>query len=547
MSIIKDPKKIPIQHEDTLITISSIKDTFHGNTFRSWFRRIRGSINTYGVSSNPTLKKKEGNNHGRKNTGNQSSASFSNAQCANRNVSSHYKMFVDSQVGQKIIYASLYVLTSWAMIAAYHFPHSSVQQPIFFMLALALTILSSLVTIKMLIFLAVAPWHTLLSTLRAKKYDDAYNPFVSVIIPAYHEEKGIVATIKTILASTYRNIEIIIINDGSTLDNSDTAIKNFIKKYYAAMVGATNVVPIIYDYQANAGKAAALNNGIKRSHGEIIICIDADCAMDRDCIRAFVQVLQDDTIQAACGNVKVGNMNSVLSTVQLFEYAASFYARQTDSLLGTLYVISGAAGAYRREVFDNIGLYGTRLRGGGEDVDMSIRVQQAGLKIAYAANAVVYTEVPTLIKYLMKQRKRWTFSRFMAFKRYRSMIFSRKKEHNKILTWIVIPLIIFNDTFYTVKMVLKIGLYLFAIVTGSYQVLAVLILLSMVITAIPLLQDRQYRQYILLTPLSWLLSFYLGYVEVVASVTSVYKILRGQEVTTWGKQQRQGVITIKRH
>ena len=91
---------------------------------------------------------------------------------------------------------------------------------------------------------------------------------------------------------------------------------------------------------------------------------------------------------ACCGNVKVGNPGSVLALIQLFEYAASFYARQADALLNTLYVISGAAGAYRRSVLNEIGTYGTALRGGGEDVDLSIRVQKAGYRIAYCSDAL---------------------------------------------------------------------------------------------------------------------------------------------------------------
>ena len=224
---------------------------------------------------------------------------------------------------------------------------------------------------------------------------------------------------------------------------------------------------------------------------------------------------------ACCGNIKVGNPGSVLALIQLYEYAASFYARQADALLNTLYVISGAAGAYRRSVLGEIGTYGTDLRGGGEDVDLSIRVQKAGYRIAYCADAVVYTEVPTTFKSLLKQRKRWTYSRFMTFKRYNAMLFSRRKEHNKILTWLVMPLIIFNDWLYMIKMLIKIGLYVIAIMTGSYQVLAMLVLLSMVITVLPLFQDRAYRVYILLAPLSWLLSFVSAYIEMIASASAI--------------------------
>lgn len=441
-------------------------------------------------------------------------------------------------------YILLYIVTVLSLVAAWTFPHPAVwQTSLFAVLSITLTLFSSPVSVKMLLFLMIAPWYKLWLTLHTNKqtYNASFQPLVSVLIPGWNEEIGLVPTIKTVLASTYRNVEIIVINDGST-DNSDTVIKQFLAKYATAMNSIPSAIPILYHYKKNEGKAVALNAGIALSHGDIIMCIDADCVLDKDCIGAFVEAMRDDNVMAVCGNVKVGNPGTMLSIIQLFEYAASFYARQADALLGTLYVISGAAGAYRRSVFDTVGTYGTNLRGGGEDVDLSIRVQQAGFRIAYAQDAIVYTEVPTTMHSLIKQRKRWTFSRFMTFKRYKSLIFSTKKEHNKVLTCVVIPLIIFNDWLYIIKMMLKISLYTAAVATGSFQVLAMLVLLSMILTAVPLFQDKSFRVYILLSPISWLLSFISTYIEMYASASAIRSMLSNREVV-WGAQQRQGAIT----
>ncbi len=466
------------------------------------------------------------------------------AQHRHINVLSIGKSLVNAQARTVVVYLVLYAVTVFSLVEAFSFSHPAAwQTSIFLILSVILTFVSSPVSIKMLLFLMIAPWHVLFFALRSHKHlKESFSPLVSIIIPAYHEELGIVPTIKTVLNSAYRNIEIIVINDGSTSDNSDGVIKAFLEKYRVSMYGAPSAIPITYYYQKNAGKATALNTGIGLSHGEIIVCIDADCVLDKDCIGAFVEVMRDDTVMACCGNIKVGNPGSVLGLIQLYEYAASFYARQADALLNTLYVISGAAGAYRRSIFDEVGMYGTELRGGGEDVDLSIRVQQAGYRIEYCPDAIVYTEVPDTLSGLAKQRKRWTFSRFMTFKRYRSMIFSHERKHNKILTWIVMPLIIFNDWLYIAKMLLKIGLYIAAVVTGSYQVLVMLILLSMIITAIPLFQDKSYRVYLLLTPLSWLLSFVSAGIEMYASANAIRNLL-GNKQATWHPQQRKGVIS----
>ena len=518
----------------------------------TWDGRNSSVFNDTRLSSNAPLFEQETSQHRREDHTHQGS------QATGLHINAHNGYIHVPGVGQGVnkqaqaltplfSYLLLYVITSLSLFLALIFPHPAAwKTSIFAILSTVLFLFSSPVTIKMLFFLMIAPWHTLWLMIieRKRSHTTLFKPLVSVLIPAWNEELGLISTIKTVLASTYRNFEIIVVNDGST-DNSDTAMKQFLAKYEAAMNGVSGAIPIVYHYQQNAGKATALNTGISLSHGEIMICIDADCVLDKDCISTFVNAMRDPSVMACCGNVKVGNPGSVLSLIQLFEYAASFYARQADALLGTLYVISGAAGAYRRTIFDKVGTYGTALRGGGEDVDLSIRVQQAGYKIAYAQNAIVYTEVPITFRALLKQRKRWTFSRFVTFKRYKSMVFSLDSKHNKVLTWLVMPLIIFNDWLYIVKMILKFGLYVIAIATGSYQVLTMLILLSMVITAIPLFQDKSYRMYLFLTPLSWLLSFISAYVEMYASASSIRSLLSNREVT-WGEQQRRGAVNLDR-
>ena len=395
----------------------------------------------------------------------------------------------------------------------------------------------------MLVFLLIAPWHELFMIHRKQhqQHNPSFEPLVSVLIPAWNEEVGLVATVKTILASSYRAIEIVVVNDGST-DTSDALMRRFVEHYNWTMRDVPTAPSILYHYQQNAGKAIALNTAIALSHGEIVMSIDADCVLDKDCIASVVDAMRDPEVMAACGNVKVGNPGHVLGAIQLLEYAASFYARQADALLGTLYVISGAAGAFRRSVFAIVGTYGTSLRGGGEDVDLSIRIQQAGLKIAYVPGAVVYTEVPTTVQGLIKQRKRWTFSRFMTFRTYKSLIFSTKKEHNKLLTCLVIPLILLNDWSYIFKMILKVGLYIVAVATGTYQVFAMLIILSMIIAGLPLLKEREYRRYLLLTPIAWILSLLPAFIELYAITDAIHTMIRGRDVQ-WQSWQRKGALT----
>ena len=114
---------------------------------------------------------------------------------------------------------------------------------------------------------------------------------------------GIINTIESILNSTYRKVEIIVVNDGST-DDSDERMRAFVAKHEKSI---NKDIKIKYVYQSNTGKGGALNHAISLAKGEIILSIDADCAIDKKAIAQFVKVFKDPEVSAAVGNVKIGN------------------------------------------------------------------------------------------------------------------------------------------------------------------------------------------------------------------------------------------------
>lgn len=121
---------------------------------------------------------------------------------------------------------------------------------------------------------------------------------------------------------------------------------------------------------------------------------------------------------AAAGNIKVGNTRTALGIMQALEHARGFQVKKAESLLGSVSVIGGAATAFRREVFEWIGGYqaGTLT----EDLDLTLRIQEAGMRIVYAPEAIVHTEGPTTLKGLIKQRLRWKRGRLEAFALHRA-------------------------------------------------------------------------------------------------------------------------------
>ena len=93
---------------------------------------------------------------------------------------------------------------------------------------------------------------------------DNPHPLVSIVVPAYNEEKVIANCVNSILTSGYRHYEIILVNDGS----SDGTHKEMLKFKDLPQVKVLT--------QRNAGKAAALNNGFRSSKGEVLFFVDAD-------------------------------------------------------------------------------------------------------------------------------------------------------------------------------------------------------------------------------------------------------------------------------
>jgi len=118
----------------------------------------------------------------------------------------------------------------------------------------------------------------------------------------------------------------------------------------------------------------------------------------------FVKYFELPNVMAAVGNVKIGNTNSLIEIVQYLEFLFSFYFKKCDSIMNSIYIIGGAAGAFRKEVFEKLGGYD--VKNITEDIELSFRIQHAGMKIVYAEDAIVYTEGATDFKGLIKQRLR---------------------------------------------------------------------------------------------------------------------------------------------
>jgi len=440
------------------------------------------------------------------------------------------------------LYSLLYSVTGLIFLSLVLIKSHPIDSTPISLLRAVIIFFASTLLLKYTVYMLISPWYDLLHAARSKlgTFRGHYEPLASVIIPAWNEEVGLLSTVKTLLESSYRHLEIVVVNDGST-DNSDAIMRNFVTKYNQAMQGIEDAPRLIYHYKPNGGKGAALNTGIMLSHGDIIISIDADCIVHRDAVRNFVRCFADPRVMAAVGNVKIGNTKALIGMVQHLEFLFSFYFKKADSVMNTIYIIGGAAGAFRREVFQRIGLYSTKNI--TEDIDLSVRIQKAGMRIVYASDAIIYTEGASDLKGLMKQRLRWKRGRFETFREHRSLFFSLKKEHNKLLTCVILPLAIFGDVQLGFEPFFLLVLYIFSLVTQDFSAFISGVVIVSLMFFIQMFDDKQTRKpaYLIMAPVGWLLFYLSTIVEFNALLKSVWGLLRKQELK-WQKWQRKGVL-----
>ena len=238
---------------------------------------------------------------------------------------------------------------------------------------------------------------------RAKKFEEAKrklfqeNPFVSVIIPGKNEGKHLYKLTKSLAEQTFKNFELIIVDDGS---DDDTPIigKNLER---------LGLIDMFIRNEMRGGKASAANLASRFSKGKYLVHLDADCSFDSDAIeQVLLPFFMSDKIAAVGGNVKVRNYKeSLCAKLQAIEYLKTVsVGRIITSYLGIYKIISGAFGAFRKDVIDNIGGWDI---GPGLDGDITVKIRKSGYKVDFQEKAIWLTNAPSKFKVLTKQRLRW--------------------------------------------------------------------------------------------------------------------------------------------
>ena len=241
---------------------------------------------------------------------------------------------------------------------------------------------------------------------------DPFAPSASIIVPAYKEEKVITATIRSLLTQDYGGpLEIVVVDDGSPDRTYDVAQEAF----------GTNPRVRIFR-KPNGGKASALNFGIARAQGEIVVCLDADTVFEPPTLRELVEPLRDRRVGAVAGNAKVGNRVNLVTRWQAVEYVTSQNLdRRAFSLLDGITVVPGAVGAWRKSLVEEVGGFSDDSL--AEDQDLTLTIRRGGYRIAYADRAIGWTEAPDTLRTLARQRFRWSFGTLQCAWKHRDVLF----------------------------------------------------------------------------------------------------------------------------
>ncbi|MBK6447359.1 MAG: glycosyltransferase family 2 protein [Bacteroidetes bacterium] len=287
-------------------------------------------------------------------------------------------------------------------------------------------------------------------------------PSISIIAPAYNESKNIVENVRSLLNIHYVNFEVIIVNDGSKDDTLQLMIDAY--ELEAAPVAIEQKLaskPIVAVYKSkipslgrltvidkvNGGKADALNAGINISRYGIFAAIDVDCILEYESllkmVKPFMEQTESDKVIAVGGVVRIANScevnegkiirvnlpDQILPRIQVLEYIRAFLlGRMAWSRLNGLILISGAFGMFDKKIAIDCGGYNHRTV--GEDMELVIRMRRymeerkKKYRVVYLPDPLCWTEAPSSLKILSKQRNRWTRGTAETLWIHRKLIFN---------------------------------------------------------------------------------------------------------------------------
>jgi cellulose synthase/poly-beta-1,6-N-acetylglucosamine synthase-like glycosyltransferase len=250
-------------------------------------------------------------------------------------------------------------------------------------------------------------------TFRGAQAEDAVAgaslPRVAIIVPCFNEEKTLAGSLASLLALDYPKalLEIIIVDDGSR--DATLAIANEFRSDSRIRVF----------HKENGGKHSAMNLGLEHTDAELVGCLDADSIVAPDALLKIIPVFDNPKVAAVTPGIQVKRPTTMLQHMQNVEYRLSIFNRFILAALGAVFITPGPFSIFRSGVIRELG--GWRYAHSTEDMEMALRLQEAGHLIANAPGAIVHTSTPPTLRALFRQRVRWTYGWLRNAVDYRHM------------------------------------------------------------------------------------------------------------------------------
>lgn len=409
-------------------------------------------------------------------------------------------------------------------------------------------------------------------------------PPVTILMPARNEEKSVCVAVRNLLDLDYPEIELIVINDGSTDRTLELLEKHFqLRRVKAVYVVDTITAPVrqlyrsavapnllVIDKDSGGSKADAVNAGLNAATSPYICVVDADSVLERDSLlRIMTPVLADPKRVVAVGGIvrvlngseiKDGRIGRIrlprkgIEVLQVIEYLRAFLiGREAWGRRNMLMIISGAFGVFRTDLVRAIGGY--RSHAIGEDIDLVTRLhrhlrdRREEYEIQFVPDPVCWTEAPSDLKSLRTQRSRWQKGLLDVLWPQRSMLF--RFRYGRV-GWVALPYLWLFELLAPVIEVAGMITILLALCTGSLsrEFFAEFLIFGYAFATVisigsVLLEELTYKRYndwqdvIRLVSYCFVEHFPYRQMQMVWRLQGMWQYLRGD--IAWGVLQRGGL------
>lgn len=228
---------------------------------------------------------------------------------------------------------------------------------------------------------------------------------ISVVIPTYNSEKTILKTLKGLKNQTYKDFEVIVVDDGSN-DKTIEIIEDFKKEFNLKLIK-----------QEHTGPAFARNLGAKNSRGEIILFTDADCIPDTNWVKEMIKPFENKETVGVSGTYETLNKGSIIARFEGYEIEKRHEKMKKAERIDFIGTYSAA---YRKEIFEKFNGFDTSFpTASGEDPELSFRLAEAGYKMVFNPRAFVFHPHVDSLRNYLKQKFYRAYWRVLMYKKHR--------------------------------------------------------------------------------------------------------------------------------